>query len=144
MRVNARQRSGSTLLQGEASEMRDSEINHLIKQQQVIMAHSVQSKSVGVAYLLLIFLGGIGAHRFYIGRPGSAILFYWVGWLSLGIVPLIAGIIDLITLHEIVRDYNIRTLEALKKQHGAIDEGQNNDLDRQEKVPHLNGKRKGY
>lgn len=29
--------------------------------------------SGGVAYLLLIFLGLLGAHRFYLGRTGSAI-----------------------------------------------------------------------
>lgn len=29
--------------------------------------------SAGVAYLLLIFLGLFGAHRFYLGRTGSAV-----------------------------------------------------------------------
>jgi hypothetical protein len=33
----------------------------------------VSPKSAGVAYLLLFFLGGFGAHRFYLGKTKSAI-----------------------------------------------------------------------
>ena len=37
------------------------------------MSESNQStKSAAVAYLLWFFLGGFGAHRFYMGRTGSA------------------------------------------------------------------------
>lgn len=32
-----------------------------------------RQKSPGVAWLLLIFGGGLGAHRFYLGRTGSGI-----------------------------------------------------------------------
>jgi TM2 domain-containing membrane protein YozV len=32
-----------------------------------------RQKSSGTAWLLLIFAGGLGAHRFYLGRTGSAI-----------------------------------------------------------------------
>lgn len=32
-----------------------------------------EKKSTGVAYLLWLFLGGFGAHRFYLGKTGSAI-----------------------------------------------------------------------
>ncbi|NGM46833.1 TM2 domain-containing protein [Rhodobacter sp. SGA-6-6] len=33
-----------------------------------------ERKSTGVAYLLWFFLGGLGAHRFYLGRPGTAVI----------------------------------------------------------------------
>lgn len=32
------------------------------------------SKSTGVAYLLWFFTGGLGGHRFYLGRVGSGIV----------------------------------------------------------------------
>jgi TM2 domain-containing membrane protein YozV len=56
-----------------------------------------EAKSAGVAYLLLIFLGGLGAHRFYLGAPisgilmlllfvlGSATSFIGVGFLLLAV-----------------------------------------------------------
>jgi TM2 domain-containing membrane protein YozV len=40
-------------------------------------------KSEGVSYLLLLLLGTFGAHRFYLRRPGTAILMllaWWGGW----------------------------------------------------------------
>jgi TM2 domain-containing membrane protein YozV len=43
------------------------------------------AKSPVVAYLLLIFFGGLGAHRFYLGRTGSAVaqlLLFITGWLT--------------------------------------------------------------
>lgn len=33
-----------------------------------------ETPSTGAAYVLLIFLWWISAHRFYLGRPGSAVL----------------------------------------------------------------------
>lgn len=33
-----------------------------------------ESKSTGAAYLLWFFLWWVSAHRFYLGRPGTAIL----------------------------------------------------------------------
>jgi len=45
-----------------------------------------EKKSMLVAYLLWFFLGWLGFHRFYLGKPGSAILqivliFLAVGWI---------------------------------------------------------------
>ena len=58
--------------------------------QQMLIEKKVtnQAKSVGVAYLLLVFLGGLGAHRFYRGRTGSGavmLLLFLLGWLTLAI-----------------------------------------------------------
>ncbi len=41
------------------------------------------------ALLLCIFLGIFGIHRFYCGRIGSGIAMIFLGWLTLGIWPLI-------------------------------------------------------
>lgn len=48
----------------------------LTTEQQILIESRVANaaKSTGTAYLLLIFLGLLGAHRFYLGRPGSAVL----------------------------------------------------------------------
>jgi hypothetical protein len=50
---------------------------------------SASTKSTGVAYVLWFFFGGIGAHKFYLGRPGIGILYigmfvlFWLGMFSL-------------------------------------------------------------
>lgn len=47
-----------------------------------------ERKSTTVAYLLWFFLGGVGAHRFYLGKPGTALgmlALNFLGWLTLGI-----------------------------------------------------------
>jgi len=47
----------------------------------------VSRKSKTVALLLCIFLGGVGAHKFYVGKVGMGILylltvgFFGIGWL---------------------------------------------------------------
>jgi hypothetical protein len=53
----------------------------------------VSSKSRLVATLLGFFLGGIGVHRFYLGNIGLGVALLLLGWLSLGIWPLIDWII---------------------------------------------------
>ena len=74
-------------------------------------------KSMLAAYLLLIFLGQFGLHRFYLNKPGSAIaqlLLAIVGWatswIGIGFVFLgILGIwvfIDLFLTVGMVREAN--------------------------------------
>ncbi len=46
------------------------------------------AKELTVAYLLLLFLGTVGAHRFYLGRTGSAI-----GMLSLAILGALTALV---------------------------------------------------
>ena len=59
-------------------------------------------KSKGVAYLLWFFLGGLSAHRFYLGQTGMGILYlltfqlFGIGW-----------IIDLFILGGMVDKYNL-------------------------------------
>lgn len=54
-----------------------------IQQQQLVEQRLTnETKSPLVAYALWFFLGGFGAHRFYLGRTGGAVgmlLLFWVG-----------------------------------------------------------------
>jgi TM2 domain-containing membrane protein YozV len=64
---------------------------------------SVPLKSTGVTYLLWLFFGGIGAHKFYLGRPGVGFLyivmfaFFWSGLIGLSVLA-VANIVDAIIL----------------------------------------------
>jgi TM2 domain-containing membrane protein YozV len=78
-------------------------------------------KSIGVAYLLLIFVGATGAHRFYLGRTGSAVamLVLWlVGLVTslivIGIFLLVAvsiwQLVDLFLIPGIIRAASLRSI----------------------------------
>ena len=72
----------------------------LSTQQQMLVEQRLvnDKKSTAVAYLLWAFLGGLGAHRFYLGRTGSAVgqlLLFVLGWLLLAVM---VGLVLLIAL----------------------------------------------
>lgn len=82
------------------------------------------AKEVGIAYLFLLLLGGFAAHRFYLGRTGSAVALlsiWWAGWLLaaliVGIPLIIAGgiwlLVDLFLLPSMVRETNAARLNQL-------------------------------
>ncbi|MDM7458842.1 MAG: TM2 domain-containing protein [Paracoccus sp. (in: a-proteobacteria)] len=85
-------------------------------QTQILIEQRVNNdaKSVVVAYLMLVFLGGFGAHRFYLGRPGTAVtmlVLFVLGWATLafgiGLIPLgvvgIWALVDLFLIPGMVR-----------------------------------------
>jgi TM2 domain-containing membrane protein YozV len=91
------------------------------RQQMIFESHR---KSTGVAYLLWFFLGGFGAHRFYLGQTGTAVtqlILFILGWVTLvvavGFVFLAAvGIwlfVDLFLIPGIARDQNLRLADRL-------------------------------
>jgi len=47
-------------------------------------------KSTGVAYLLWLFLGGLGGHRFYLGKTGTGLLM--LALLGVGVLTSAIGI----------------------------------------------------
>lgn len=55
-----------------------------------------EAKSTGVAYLLWIFLGGLGAHRFYIGRPGSGLAILVLMVVGIVLSPIGVGTLLLV------------------------------------------------
>tara|TARA_B100000401_G_scaffold424363_1_gene353056 strand:- start:5723 stop:5929 length:207 start_codon:yes stop_codon:yes gene_type:complete len=53
-------------------------------------------KSFVTALVLLLLLGGLGAHRFYVGKPGTAILFMFTGggfliWWIIDLIAILNG-----------------------------------------------------
>lgn len=58
--------------------------------------------STAGAYLLWFFLGAVSAHRFYLGKPGTAILFI-VLWITV-IIPPIWWIVDGFLIPGIIRE----------------------------------------
>lgn len=86
---------------------------------QTIVLMQQPQKTVGVAYLFAILLGEFGAHRFYLGRPVSAIvmMLLWLTgiattWLVVGFFLLLPAfiwwVVDLCILPGMVREANRR------------------------------------
>ena len=82
-----------------------------------LMQYDANKKSVGAAYVLWFFLGGFGAHRFYLGETGTgaAILAITVVSLLLMLaaigfftiwISIIWVFIDLFLIPGITRKYN--------------------------------------
>jgi TM2 domain-containing membrane protein YozV len=79
-----------------------------------------EKKSAGAAYLLWFFLGWISAHRFYLGKPVTAILqiisyFFLIGfvWWLLDLI-LIPAIID-----QKMEDARADAAEAMRRRRYA-------------------------
>jgi TM2 domain-containing membrane protein YozV len=53
----------------------------------------IKMKNKGTAILLALLLGGLGAHKFYLGKSGSGILYLLFIWTF---IPAILGLIDAI------------------------------------------------
>lgn len=77
------------------------------------MMYDANRKSAGVAYLLCLFFGGFGAHRFYLGSKlgGAVQLGLWVaGWVTLFLAWIPLGIwvlVDLFLIPGMARDRNM-------------------------------------
>ncbi|CDQ41918.1 NINE protein [Virgibacillus salexigens] len=86
-----------------------------------------RGKSILLSYLLLIFLGPLGIHRFYLGRVGTAITLlslFLIGlitsWLLIGFIPLaVVGVwilVDLFLVPGIVRTLNEKLEQQIIKE----------------------------
>jgi len=67
-------------------------MSELTTEQRILIEQRVtnDAKSTGVAYLLWLFLGGVGGHRFYLGQTGTGIAMLVL--TVLGLVTLAAGV----------------------------------------------------
>lgn len=76
-----------------------------------------RGKNIVVAYLLCIFLGDLGIHRFYLGRKGSAIaqLILTVTVIGL-IVSGVWKIVDLFLIPGIIRENNDQLEEQIVQE----------------------------
>jgi TM2 domain-containing membrane protein YozV len=85
----------------------------------VVVVHQRPLKDVGIAYVLAIFLGGFGAHNFYVGNMAPAVIQLVLtaigilsSWFLLGFLFLFAVlvwvIVDLFLIPGYVRTANAR------------------------------------
>ncbi|NTW06695.1 MAG: TM2 domain-containing protein [Syntrophaceae bacterium] len=65
----------------------------MIRQPIVPITLPLEYKSRGVAILLSLLFGGIGAHKFYVDKPRSGILYLLFCWTF---IPSVFGIIEAI------------------------------------------------
>jgi TM2 domain-containing membrane protein YozV len=81
------------------------------------------AKELAVAYLLLLLLGTVGAHRFYLGRPGTAVAMLALTIIGVmttivlvGFLPLTAvavwWFVDLFLTPGMVREENARAIRG--------------------------------
>lgn len=99
---------------------------HLSNEERMLVNSEVsrKGKNMLLAYILLIFLGSLGIHRFYLDKKGTAIIqltlaiFGWAtSWLLIGFVPLfILGIwlfVDLFLVPGMVNSANRKVEEEV-------------------------------
>lgn len=102
-------------------------------QKQILIEQRVtnDAKSPLIAYLLLIFLGGFGAHRFYLGKTGTAatmLVLFVLGWLTLifgiGLVLLAAvgiwALVDLFLIPGIIQTDRQALRQKLAVEMGIL------------------------
>jgi TM2 domain-containing membrane protein YozV len=62
-------------------------------------------KDTTVAVLLALFLGGFGAHKFYLGKPGLGVLYLLFFWT---LIPSLVALIECFLMSGQVESYNDR------------------------------------
>ncbi len=91
-----------------------------------LMRFEANRKSILVAYLLWFFLGGLGVHRFYLGRTTSALVLLGLtvagvilSVVAIGavilIVPAIWMLVDLFLIPGMTRDKNNALIAEIER-----------------------------
>jgi len=95
-----------------------------------VLAYEASKKSTGLAYVLWFFFGGLGVHRFYLGRTGSGIAMLIIFLLSLILTIVYVGllgfivlgvwvIVDAFLIPGIARQYNQALLQRIESGLGG-------------------------
>jgi TM2 domain-containing membrane protein YozV len=92
-------------------------ISHLPQDEQMIffMQYNNVKKNPTSAVLWALFLGGVGAHKFYMGETGLGILYLLFCWTY---IPGIIAFIELFTLSGKVAKYNEQKATELSMMIG--------------------------
>ncbi|PJZ19745.1 hypothetical protein CEW46_21435 [Bacillus cereus] len=74
-------------------------------------------KSFGMALVIWLFFGGLGAHRMYIKESVHYILWYWLATIcTIGILP----IVDLFLMSGMIKEANRKSVQeemAIRNQY---------------------------
>jgi len=77
------------------------------KQMLFVMQYNAAKKSPTTAVLLALFLGGLGAHKFYLGQTGLGVLYLVFCWTY---IPAILGLVEAFVIAGQVGKYNQRKI----------------------------------
>lgn len=75
-----------------------------------MMQYEGEKKDKTVAVLLAVFLGGLGAHKFYLGQTTAGILYLIFFWTY---IPAVLGLIDAFRLSTDVDRFNNNAAEMI-------------------------------
>ena len=70
-------------------------------------------KKLGIALLLSLTLGSIGAHKIYLGRKTAAILFFIFAVTG---IPAIISVFNAFAMPKTISDYNLNLISSLYNQ----------------------------
>lgn len=86
------------------------------KQMIFMMQYNNSKKNPTTAVLLALFLGGLGAHKFYMGETGIGIVYLVFSWTY---IPAIIGFIEAFTITGTVAKYNEKKASELMAIFGG-------------------------
>ena len=71
---------------------------------------STRRKDPTVGVLLTLFVGGVGAHRFYLGQTGLGVLYVCFCWTF---IPMFVSLIELFLISNRVQTYNTAVAQEI-------------------------------
>jgi TM2 domain-containing membrane protein YozV len=74
-------------------------------------------KSPTTGVLLALFLGGVGAHRFYLRQVGVGVIYVLLCWTF---IPAIVGLIECFFMGARVDEWNLHKAYEISKQISAL------------------------